>query len=519
MEVSQLAEGLVRIDRNGSEYLGIVTYIPTNTFAVTKLTQQQRDNGFIVREDSVEHWRPGGFTEYAGRLFLYGPYLEGHTLSELLRDSADQVFPYLNRLARAMRTLQEQEDVTPYVHTRGIIFLADGGVLFLPRDIMKSIRDYQSTTDRIEFRELFRHPDVDETEEPRFALAVAAYRCLTERYPYEADKEEDLREKMRTGNLERPMYLKPEIREDVSDTIYGALQEPESKLPTIEQWEEHFTSWLTTGVYQELSEERRVEIQAKAEAERSALNRRFRRQEYFRKNWRRIVAISLVAILVGTIPATIIYNNLQPAPTAGLPADEVVREFYTSITELDHQTMEGATVDDAAGGMIREVTGIFVFARMRMAVEMQNAFVDPQQWRDEGMPELTDGRNVYGIANLRIEAQRSPNPDEEVFRVHYEKWSPNQGAMSDAPGGGAAGANPAGDTVGDMATGNTGGTGTAPGTGTEGQAQAPTVEVQTPDPMGVEITERVFLRQERGNWVIYRIEREEEESLPGPDWT
>jgi hypothetical protein len=222
---------------------------------------------------------------------------------------------------------------------------------------------------------------------------------------------------------------------------------------------------------------------------------------------------------VGTIPATIIYNNLQPAPTAGLPADEVVREFYTSITELDHQTMEGATVDDAAGGMIREVTGIFVFARMRMAVEMQNAFVDPQQWRDEGMPELTDGRNVYGIANLRIEAQRSPNPDEEVFRVHYEKWSPNQGAMSDAPGGGAAGANPAGDTVGDMATGNTGGTGTAPGTGTEGQAQAPTVEVQTPDPMGVEITERVFLRQERGNWVIYRIEREEEESLPGPDWT
>jgi hypothetical protein len=91
--------------------------------------------------------------------------------------------------------------------------------------------------------------------------------------------------------------------------------------------------------------------------------------------------------------------------------------------------------------------------------------------------------------------------------------------MSDASGGGAAGANPAGDTVGDMATGNTGGTGTAPGTGTEGQAQAPTVEVQTPDPMGVEITERVFLRQERGNWVIYRIEREEEESLPGPDWT
>ncbi len=495
MEVSQLAEGLVRIDRNGTEYLGIVTYIPSNTFAVTKLTQQQRDPGFIVRDEQVERWKPGGFTEFAGRLFLYGPYLEGRTLSELLRNGADQVFPYLNRLARAMRTLQESEGgLTPYVHTRGIIFLRDGGVLFLPQDLMKSIRDFQSTTDRIEFRELFRHPDLDEEAEPRFALAVAAYRCLSEEYPYQAESEEDLRERMRTGHLERPMYLKPEIREDVSDTIYAALREPEAKLPTVEQWEEHFTNWLTSGVYQDISEDRRVEIQAKAEAERSTLDRRFRRQAYFRKNWKRLVAITLVAILVGTIPATIIYNKLQPSPTAGLPADDVVREFYTSITELDHQTMEGATVDKAAAGMIREVTGIFVFARMRMAVEMRNAFADPQEWRDQGMPELTEGRNVYGIANLRIEAQRSPNPDEEVFRVHYEKWSPDQGSMSR----------------------NSSSAGSA---GPSAEAQSPSVEVQAADPMGVEITERVFLRQERGNWVIYRIEREDQEALPKPDWT
>ena len=476
MELSQLAEGLVRIERHNNEYLGITTYIPTNTFAVTKLTTQQRDNGFIVRDNEVEIWKPSGFTEFAGRLFLYGPFVHGKTLSEIIRGDADQVLPYLSRLARAMRVLQQQEGVTPYVHTRGIIFVEDGGVLFMPRDLMKSIRDFQSTTDRIEFRELYRHPDVPTEQEPSFALAVTAYRCLTERFPYSAETEEDLRERMRTGHVERPMYIRPEIREEISDALHGALRDPQSRLPSLEEWEAHFTEWLTTGPYRALSEEGRLEVQAKAEAERASLNRAFRRQEYFRRNWKRLVAITLVAILVGTIPATVIYNNLQPSPTAGLPPDEVVRAFYTSITALDHQTMEGATVEGAGSGLIDEVTGVYVFARMRLAVELREAFLDPQPWREQGMPRLEDGRSVYGIANFMIEAQRSPDPEEEVFRVRYEKWSPQQ---------------PTSEERADAA-------------------------VRVPE--GQLITERVFLRRERGDWVIYRIDRERQEELPGPDW-
>ncbi|MFW5729231.1 MAG: hypothetical protein ACOCYG_06160, partial [Spirochaetota bacterium] len=458
MELSQLAEGLVRIERHGNEYLGITTYIPTNSFAVTKLTTQRRDDGFIVRGEEVETWKANGFTEYAGRLFLYGPYLEGRTLSEIIRGNADDVLPYLSRLARAMQVLQSQRAITPYIHTRGIIFLNGGGVLFLPRDLMKSIRDFQSPTDRIEFRELYRHPDVPTEQEPSFALAVTAYRCLTGSFPYNAETEEDLRERMRTGHVERPMYIRPEIREDVSNTLHKALLDPSSHLPRLEEWEAHFSEWLREGPYQELPEERRLEIQAKAEAERAGLTRAFRRQEYFRRNWKKLVAITLVAILIGTIPATVIYNKLQPSPTAGLPPDEVVRAFYTSITTLDHQTMEGATVDGAGSALIDEVTGVYVFSRMRLAVELREAFADPQQWRDEGMPLLEEGRSVYGIANFTVEAQRSPDPEEEVFRVRYEKWSPQQPADEDPTG----------------------------------------AEVRAPE--GQVITERVFLRRERGEW-------------------
>jgi len=486
MELSQLAEGLLRIDRDGNEYLGIVTYIPTNTFAVTKLTTQQKDNGYIVRDEEIEEWRPRGFTEYSGRLLLYGPFVEGKTLSEVLKDRSAAVLSYLSRLTRAMRTLRDQRGILPYMHTRGIVFLEDGGVLFLPRNVMQSIRDYQSTSDRIEFRELFRHPDLKEEETPRFALAVAAYRAVTEEFPYQADSEEDLRERMRSSHLERPRHLRPEIREKLSNALFAALKNPAEKLPELEDWEDLFGQWIAEGVYEDITEEERVEIKARAEAERQSLDRSFRRQEYFRRNWKRLVAISLVAILVGTIPATIIYNQLQPSPTAGMEPAEVVRAFYTGISNLDHETMEGATVDGVGDRLIREVTGVFVYARMRLAVEMSEAFADPQQWRDEGMPELPAGRSVYGIANLVIQAQRSPNPEEEVFRVEYEKWSPSPGEST--------------------------GPEQAPETGNSAGMSGPETE-----PQGSRITERVFLRQERGNWVIYRIDREREETLPGPD--
>jgi hypothetical protein len=340
---------------------------------------------------------------------------------------------------------------------------------------MKSIQDYQSASDRIEFRELFRHPDVSRDKEPSFALSVAAYRCLTEEYPYAAESEEDLRERMRVGRVERPMYLKPEIKEEVSEVLHKALREPQAALPSLAEWEDHFTTWLAFGPYRELTEERRVEIQARAEAERASLDKAFRRQEYFRRNWKKLVAITLIAVLVGTIPATIIYNSVQPTATEGLPADDVVRTFYNSITTLDHEVMEEATVDGAGSGLIREVTGVFVYARMRLAVEMSEAFLNPQTWRDQGMPDLPDGKNVYGIANFTIEAQRSPDPDEEVFRVRYEKWNPEQPTEQ----------TPSGRTE-----------------------QVPT---------GTRITERVFLRKERGNWLIYRIDRVNEEPIATPD--
>jgi len=315
MELSQLAEGLVRIVRGEQAYLGIATYISTNRFAVTKLTGMKRSEGTIAREGEVITWHVHGFTQHNNSLYLYGDYVEGHTLSEVLQYSAEGFLPYLSRLTRALGTLADHGRPTPLIHTRGIVFLEDGGVLFLPPDLLRSMTEFQSPEDRHEFYEAYRHPDLKEEQNVSYAIGVLAYQSLTGTRPFNEDDEEELTERARSGLVTNPRYLVPEISPEVADTLKKALSDPQSALPELPQWSEIFQSWIQHGTHREISDEERQEILRYAEAERHGMERSYRRREYIRKNWRRYVGITLIAVLVGTIPATIIYRQLEPRST------------------------------------------------------------------------------------------------------------------------------------------------------------------------------------------------------------
>ena len=176
----------------------------------------------------------------------------------------------------------------------------------------------------------------------------------------------------------------------------------------------------------------------------------------------------MLVVVIGSIPGTIIYNRLQPRSTAGFEPEEVIRTFYTSMNTLDHMTMEDAVVDGAGRDMIREVTNLFVLDRQRMSVEMQSGFVDAQAWRDAGMPALSNNRSPYGVANLTLEALSPASPEELRFLVRYERWMPDYDAAE----------------------------------------QTGTLRY-----LGFDVADDVFLRLDREDWVMYRIDRVEEERL------
>ncbi|MFP4010724.1 MAG: hypothetical protein ACLFUM_03420 [Spirochaetaceae bacterium] len=473
MELSQLAEGLVRIDRGDDTYLGIATYVPTNRFAVTKLTGMPRRAGTIVRDGALHSWRVNGFTQHGDQLYIYGDYVEGLTLAEVLRYSADGFLPYLSRLTRAVETIRSQGGELPVIHTRSIVFLDDGGILFLPAEMVREVAGFQSHEDHRHFYRIYRHPDLAESGNLSYALAVLAYRSLTGEIPFDEDDEDQLNQRMRSGLVTNPRHIVPEIRPEVADVVQRALADPEGRLPRCAEWEELFQSWIQEGTHREISDEERNTLLEEAEAERRGMERTYRRRERLRKNWHRYVGITLIAVLIGTIPATVVYRSFEPPKTAGLEPEEVVEAFYYGMNSLDHELMEDATIEGAGRSEIREVTTMFVVSRMRTAVEQASGIIDAREWVAEGKPSVPEGRSVYGVTNLRLEAMRPPVEGEQAYRARYEKWYPTD---SDR----------------------------------ESETQSVTGETDENMLIGFERVDEVYLREHRGEWAIYDIERVEE---------
>ncbi|HKJ85587.1 MAG TPA: hypothetical protein VKA06_05905, partial [Spirochaetia bacterium] len=415
----EIANGLITVHRNGKDFLGVDTGIPSNSPSLRKLAGQKRQHGWLIRGDGAEIWQPLGFVEHAGAIHVYGPLAAGRFVEEILHDESIDRLAMLERLAKALAVLKSEKIPMVTFHSRSLVVLDDGGVLVLPPDIMTAIREHQDYTSRIHRMERYNHPDRSPDENVGFSLAAATYFVLTGVFPYDAEDEEELHARVRAATVLPARYRDPEIREDVSSALQAELT---AKDPAVEAgvWAERLREWHATGAQRELTapERERVEQEAKQAVER--LERGFKRKESVRKNGRKALIIAAIVIIVGTIPGTIIRNALQPRATAGLPPEEVVSVFYTSINTLDHMTMEDAVIDDAGRDLVREVTNLFVIDRQRMSVEMESGFVDAQEWRDADMPTLGANKSPYGVANLELVDLPSPE-GERRFEARYER--------------------------------------------------------------------------------------------------
>jgi hypothetical protein len=152
----------------------------------------------------------------------------------------------------------------------------------------------------------------------------------------------------------------------------------------------------------------------------------------------------------------------------------VVESFYTAINAMDHALMEDCVVDRAGKGEITEAMNLYVLSRVQMGYEGKSNLVHADQWEQAGRPALRAGTAVYGVTDLAI-VEQSDEP-QPVFLVSYQKWSPDNG----------------GDGSGDTGT----------------------------DALGTlrkKVVDRVSLRRDKGDWVIFRFDRVSEEPLPPPE--
>jgi hypothetical protein len=244
------------------------------------------------------------------------------------------------------------------------------------------------------------------------------------------------------------------VREEVSAAVMDGLGRGRGAPPTLEQWAALLADWQSSGLYRRLPEEEARALAAKARRQEELAQKAYRRGVFWQRHWKTVLIAAAAAVAVGVFSGTVLRNLLKPRSTRGFSPREVVETFYRSANTLDHERMQDCVSGRAGRELINQVIHVYVVSRVNLGYEGRSRIRSAEEWDRAGRPEVSPPDSVFGITDLRVEplaGEAGP-----AFRVGYERWTPD------------------------------------PDRGTVSQPAL----------------ERVFLRQQGGAWVIYRIEPE-----------
>ena len=462
----------ITLDMEGSTKLAIPTGIKGNEFAITRLLAIKNQPGWVVSNGEVREWKFQGFTERDNAVFLYGENFTGITLYEILETLPKDGFYRFKQLVNSLFTLKSN-GITPFeIYSDAIIFNEEGSVLFLPPVLMKNINGTRPLPFKIESYEILNNPDLKGEKRLCHSLAIMLYRILTEQFPFQGKSEEEIHDQMRNMDILQPNLIVPELSEEVSQWIYRNLtnKSEDSAGIDLNAWYENMKKWKRENLYREITMEERRQLLESAEEKRKKAEKTYRRRVFWERNWKTVLIVSLIVIISGAVLGSILKNVFSPRKTRGFSPIQVVEAFYDSLNKLDTITLEDCVIGDAGKQEKNEVTNLYVISRVSMGYEGKSHIIPAPAWEKAGRPELKPPNAVYGVLNLKI--QRISSEPKPVFLATYEKWLPLSKEEIKGEEGREAGKN-------------------------------------QPDRgyTGYRVKDRLFLKKDRGDWVIFRIER------------
>ncbi|NOY08461.1 MAG: hypothetical protein GXP33_06440 [Spirochaetes bacterium] len=459
---------------NGKEILGVPTGVRGKNFALTRISALKNEQGWIVTGNKIKEWKIDGFTVHEGEIFLYGPGFPGSTLMELLNNSAPKSsLSDLKLLVNALTALYKH-GVKPFkIQADSIIFSENGSILFLPPKLMENVNAAKPAHYRIDVFDKFNNPVLNGEDASVFTIGIIAYKLSTGEYPFNADSEEEIHERIRTQDVLPPQFIVPGIRDEISGFIMESLKrdketgrhESSIKIPGLAHWEDNLEQWLKSSVYRTIDEDKKNTILKEAQIRKERVAKYFNRRVFWQRNRTKILTISLIIIISGAVLGSIMKNVFAPRLTHGYTPIEVVKAFYNSMNTLDSQKISDCVIDKAGKEEVNQVTNLYVISRVSMGYGGKSNIMSAVVWNKKGRPPLKPPLSVYGVLDLNIKTL-SPEP-EPVFLAEYHKWVP----VSE-----------------DENTGNT-------------KAELKKAY------QGFAVTDKLYLKKDRGDWVIYRIER------------
>ncbi len=439
--------------------------------SLARLTAMRASPGWLVRGRQLLEWRFEGVTEESGSSFLYGPYCEGETLEASLAFDLAAALPRVRLLVEALVLLTERSVPLFPLQTDAVLFTPDGAVLFLPPEVLKEIRGLRTYAMNRDSFEAVNHPDLKGEPLASFSIAAILYRLAVGRFPFGGGTAEEIHEEIRKREVLPPERAAPGVTAGFSAQVMSGLRRGPGPAVSLESWQESVDSWVREPPVRRVSAEEGQRIRREAETRDQEAAHRFRRRVFWEKNWKRALIIAAAVAAVGILSATVLKGILAPRLTHGYTPEQVVRAFYSGMNSLDHAIMAASVTGKAGSQEISEVTNLYVISRVTLGYEGRSGVVSAEEWDKNGRPPLDPRLTVYGVTGLSLtEEHGAPSP---VFLARYEKWTPVSG---DEEGAKAA----------------------------EARARF----------SGTRVTDRLFLKKDRGDWVIFRIDRLQAVSIP-----
>jgi hypothetical protein len=445
--------------------------------SLSKLVGMRASPGWRVEKDRILEWRFEGFDEREGELYLIGPFVEGRNLQHVISMGLVDALPHISLLVDSL-TLLAERGVPPFpLQTDGVIFTSSGGVLFLPPEILRELRALRPFEANLETFETINHPDLEGEALVSFTIAALLYRLSTGRFPFGGGSPEEIHAEARGRRIASPQGRVPEIANEFSDPVMNALQAEARKTVSLEVWKKSIAEWIRTAPFRVISDEEKEKIRRESRTRESKETRRFRLKIFLNKNWKLLAVIGGVAAMAAIIVVSIIGRSLAPRVTHLFPPEKVVRTFYLSMNSLDHDTMSDCVIGGAGKQEINATTNIYIISRVSFGYEGKSNVVSASEWDAQGRPALPSPLTVYGVTGLTLTQEHGePQP---VFTARYDRWAPSSA---------------------------------------EDQGDAAPLQASGPRFEGESIVDRVFLKKDGGDWVIYKIDRQEETPIDVSKW-
>jgi len=464
----------IELSDGGMVRLAVPAGSATRGAALTRIFALRGSPGWIAGS-SLREWHYDGVIERDGTLYLVGPRAPGISVQDALDRSAEGGRPaalgLVSRLARALLQLAESPAGWFPLQSDSVIFLEDGDVLFLPPAVDRELREMRPFEANRETFECLAHPDLAGEQRAVFFLSAVLYRLLTGTFPFHGDDPEVLHSQARSFEIQPPALLVPGLDPEASEMVMAGLGRGRRGPVRLAELAAAVEGWKSSELVRASTEAETKAVREEAETRKAAADRTFRRRRFWQRNWRLVAVIAAAVIVLGAVAGTVLKNVLAPRVTRGFPPARVVETFYASMNSLDHTTMQACVIGKAGNVQISETMTLYVTSRVTLGYEGRSSILSAEDWDKAGRPPLAPPTSLYGVTGLSLsQEQGEPSP---IFLASYQKWNP-------APR----------------------------------EADSPTDS--PPLSEGHAVTDRVWLKRDGGDWVIYRIDQVESVQLPAP---